>query len=69
VVLHKTNTTNKIRNVYSRQVVNVNQPGTTRHVVEHRRVQGVNCNCDDRGGGGSYQSGGGYRGPVVSYRY
>jgi hypothetical protein len=62
VVLHRTNTTNKYRNEYHRRVVNVNAPGSVRHVVEHRRVRGVDCNCDGRYGGG-------YRGGrVVSYR-
>lgn len=65
VVLHRTNTTNKYRNEYRREVVNVNAPGSVRHVVEHRRVRGVDCNCGDDGRGYS----GGYRGGrVVSYR-
>ena len=61
VVLHRVNRTNKYRNEYHRQVVNVRGGGTVRHVTVHRRVRGVDCNCGyDRGG---------YRGPVVSYRY
>jgi len=65
VVLHRTNTTNKYRNEYHRQVVNVDAPGSTRRIVEHRRVRGVDCNCPD---GGRYSGGGYYGGRVVSYR-
>jgi hypothetical protein len=65
VVLHRTNTTNKYRNEYHRRVVNRYVPGSTRRVVEHRRVRGVDCNCDY--GGGRY-SGGYHGGRVVSYR-
>lgn len=48
VVLHRTNTTNKYRNEYHRRVVNRYVPGSTRRVVEHRRVRGVGYNCDLR---------------------
>jgi hypothetical protein len=68
VVLHRTNTTNKYRTVSGgRQVVHVREGGgSVRHVTEHRRVRGINCNCD-YAGGRSY-SGGTYGGRVVSYR-
>jgi hypothetical protein len=61
VLLHRVNRTNKYREEYHRQVVNVNGGGTVRHVLERREVRGVNCNC-------GYERGG-YRGNVVSYRY
>jgi hypothetical protein len=66
VVLHRTNTTNKYRTEHHRQVVNVREGGNVRHVTVHRRVRGVDCNCDyDRG---SRYSGGYGGGRVVSYR-
>ncbi len=64
IVLHRTNTTNRYRNVYGgRRVVHVRGGGTVRHITVHRRVRGVNCNCDYAGGGKRY-----YGGRVVSYR-
>jgi len=45
VELHRVNTTNKTRVEYAHVVVNQVVPGETRHVLEHREVQGVNCNC------------------------
>lgn len=64
VVLHRTNTTRKYRTERRRQVVNVRGGGTVRHVTVHRRVRGVDCNCDGR----SYRSRGYRGGRVVSYR-
>lgn len=62
LVLRKVNTTNKVREVHRREVVNRYAPGTVRHVTEFRQVRGVDCNCgpDDRRYGGR---------SVVSYRY
>ena len=69
VVLHRTNTTNKYRNEYHNQVVNVRGGGTVRHVTINRQVRGVNCNCGYEGSGRSYSSGYGYGdGQVVRYR-
>ena len=65
VVLHRTNTTNKYRNEYRTQVVNVRAGGSVRHVTEYRNVRGVNCNCG-YGGGERYSRR--YGGEVVSYR-
>lgn len=65
VILHRTNTINRYRNEYHRQVVNRYVPGTVRHVVVHRRVRGVYCNCGEEGARYSRRY---YRGPVVSYR-
>lgn len=62
ITLHKVNTTNKTRVEHRREVVNRYVPGSIRVVNEVRRVRGVDCNCDGRGGGGYY---GGER---VSYR-
>lgn len=61
VVLHKLNTTNKYREEVHNQVVNVNEGGSVRHIVENRNVRGVNCNC-------GYENRG-FVGNVVSYRY
>jgi len=66
VVLRRTNTTNKYRNEYRRQVVNRYTPGSVRHVTEYRNVRGVNCNCGDEGA--RYSGGRHYGGHVVSYR-
>jgi hypothetical protein len=61
VVLHKVNTTNKFREEFHQQVVNVPGGNTVQHVTEYHNVRGVNCNCGyDRRG---------YHGDVVSYRY
>jgi hypothetical protein len=62
VVLRKVNTTNKVREVHRREVINRYAPGTVRHVTEVRQVRGVDCNCgpDGRRYGGR---------EVVSYRY
>jgi hypothetical protein len=69
VVLHRTNTTNRYRNEYHNQVVNVRGGGTVRHVTINRQVRGVNCNCGYEGSGRSYSSGYGYGdGQVVRYR-
>jgi len=62
VVLHKVNTTNKFREEFHHEVVNVPGGNSVQHVTEYHNVRGVNCNCGfDRAG---YHSG-----PVVSYRY
>ena len=48
VVLHRTNTTNRYRNEYHNEVVNVRGGGgTVRHVTVYRNVRGINCNCGD----------------------
>ena len=61
VELHRVNTTNKTRVEYAHVVVNRVAEGSVRHVLEHREVRGVNCNCGpDRGWGP--------RPDVVSYR-
>ena len=66
VVLHRTNTTNRTEVENRTEVVNRQAEGSVRHVVEHRTVQGVNCNCEGRGGG--YEGGSRYDGERVSYR-
>ena len=67
VELHRVNTTNKTRVVYAHVVVNRVVPGEVRHVLEHREVRGVNCNCGpDRGWGPRTSERDG--GDVVSYR-
>jgi hypothetical protein len=63
LVLHKTNTTNRTEVVNRHEVVNRSVEGSVRHVVEHRTVRGVDCNCEGRGGR-SYEGG-----ERVSYRY
>ena len=35
------------------QVVHRKVPGEVRHVLEHREVRGVNCNCGPRAAGGT----------------
>jgi hypothetical protein len=60
VELHRVNTTNKVREEHVTQVVNRTVPGSVRHVLEHREVRGVNCNCGPDGRR--------YGGQVVSYR-
>ncbi len=71
VVLHRTNTINRWRNVYRREVVNVQGGGTVRHVTVYRNVRGVNCGCGFRRRGlftphDRYYPY--YGGEVVSYR-
>lgn len=58
VELHKVNTTNKYREEQRNEVVNRYAQGSVRHVLEHREVRGVNCNCGYSG-----------RESQVSYRY
>ena len=65
VELHRVNTTNKTRIVEAHVVVNRVVPGETRHVLEHREVRGVNCNCGPGYGPRPTPYGGG---EVVSYR-
>ena len=65
VELHRVNTTNKFREEFHHEVVNRVIPGEVRHVLEHREVRGVNCNCGYEGG---RYSDNGYRRDVVSYR-
>jgi hypothetical protein len=61
VELHRVNQTNKFVEVNGgTQVVNRTVQGEVRHVLEHREVRGVNCNC----GPGERRLGG----QVVSYR-
>ena len=51
VELHRVNTTNKFREEHiDHEVVNREVPGEVRHVLEHREVRGVNCNCGPEGG-------------------
>ncbi|HEX3711016.1 MAG TPA: hypothetical protein VHV56_14155 [Pseudolabrys sp.] len=60
VELHRVNTTNKFREEQRSEVVNRYAQGSVQHVLEHREVRGVNCNCGyDRRG---------FSGDVVSYR-
>jgi hypothetical protein len=61
IVLHKVNTTNKVREEFRHEVVNRYAGGSVRHVTERRGVRGVNCNC---GPGGSR-----YDGERISCRY
>jgi hypothetical protein len=49
-VLHRTNTTNRTEVENRHEVVNRYAEGSVRHVVEHRNVRGVNCNCGYGGG-------------------
>jgi hypothetical protein len=65
LVLHRTNTTNRTEVVNRHEVVNRQIEGSVRHIVEHRNVRGVNCNC---GNGGGYEGGSRYEGERVSYR-
>jgi hypothetical protein len=61
VELHRVNQTNKFVEVNGgTQVVNRTVQGEVRHVLEHREVRGVNCNC----GPGERRFGG----EVVSFR-
>ena len=62
LVLHKTNTTNRTEVVNRHELVNRYAQGSVRHVVEHRNVRGVDCNCGPDGGSR-------YEGQRVSYRY
>ena len=64
VELHRVNTTNKTKVVYAHVVVNREVAGEVRHVLEHREVRGVNCNCGPGWGPRPTP----YRGDVVSYR-
>jgi hypothetical protein len=50
VLLHKVNTTNKVREEVRNETVNRYAQGETRHVLERREVRGVNCNCGYDGG-------------------
>src|ERR1041385_3529037 len=59
VVLHKVNTTNRTEVEHRNEVVNREVQGSVRHVVEHREVRGVNCNCEGRG----------FHSDRVSFRY
>jgi hypothetical protein len=70
VILHRVNTTNKFREEYHNQVINRYAQGSVRHVVEHREVRGVNCNCGYEGEHrGLVSEGDRYEGgEVVSYR-
>lgn len=66
VELHRVNTTNKVREEFHHEVVNRYAQGSVRHVLEHREVRGVNCNCGE--GGRCSDDGYRGRGDVVSYR-
>ena len=68
LLLHRVNTTNKVREESRHETVNRYAQGETRHVLERREVRGVNCNCgyDGRGGRGIERSSD--DGEQVSYR-